>query len=105
MPHPLRLVGWGLLLLACRPSPSDRGPRTAPPSSAPGSERTSPQAQASDSTPPANVSHGEAPVGGANAAPAPVEAGLPPREHARLHRLRLEIKHVTVTVAPGVTYP
>jgi nitrite reductase (NO-forming) len=104
MPHPLRLVGWGLLVLACRPSPSDRGPRTAPPSSAPVTGRTPEQVQAPDSTPPANVSHGEAPVGGANAAPAPIEAGLPPRELARLHRLRLEIKHATVTIAPGVTY-
>ena len=63
-----------------------------------------PRVQSADSTPPANVSHGEAPVGGTNAPPAPIEPRLPPLERGRLHRLRLETKHVTVTVAPGITY-
>jgi len=101
MPRSLRLVGWGLLVLACRPSSSDRHPAGAPASSARGA---SAQALAPDSTPPANVSHGEASVGGPDAAPAPIEAGLPPRERTRLHRVRLEMHHVTVTVAPGVRY-
>jgi nitrite reductase (NO-forming) len=57
-----------------------------------------------DSTPPADVSHGEAPVGGPQAAPAPVDAMLPPLEPGRVHRLRIEIHHATVTIAPGITY-
>ncbi len=43
-------------------------------------------------------------MGGPGASPAPVEARLPPLEPGRLHHLRLEITHATVTVAPGVTY-
>jgi nitrite reductase (NO-forming) len=50
------------------------------------------------------VSHGEATVGGPGAPPAPVEARLRPAERGRLHHLRLDIIHTTVTVAPGVTY-
>ena len=102
MPRSLPLLGWGLLVLACRPS-SDRHPASAPPGSSRAVSATA-QAQAPDSTPPANVSHGEALVGGPNAAPAPVEARLPPREGGRLHRVRLEMQHVTLNVAPGVTY-
>ena len=65
---------------------------------------TAPQAQSPDTQPPANISHGEAPVGGPNAPPAPIEAHLPPLEKGRVHHLRLEIVHATVTVAPGVSY-
>jgi len=57
-----------------------------------------------DSTPPADVSHGEAPIGGPSAEPAPVSAQLPPAEPGRLHRIRFEMKHATVTIAPGVRY-
>ncbi len=102
MPRLLRGVGWGLLVLACRPSSPDR-PAAGAPASARGAD-TSTAPQAPDSTPPANVSHGEAPVGGPNATPAPIAAALPAREHTRLHRIRLEIQHVTVNVAPGITY-
>ena len=59
--------------------------------------------QGPDSTPPADVSHGEAPVG-ATAGAAPVTAALAPRANTRLHRVRLEMSHTTITVAPGVTY-
>lgn len=104
MSHTLRLVKWGLLVLACSPAPSDRPPAGAPASPSAGSVDPSAQLQVPDTTPPANVSHGEAPVGGPDAAPAPIAADLPRREHTRKHSLRLEIKHVTVTVAPGVTY-
>jgi nitrite reductase (NO-forming) len=103
MPHSLRLLGWGLLVLACRPSSSDRHPAGAPATCARGADASA-RAQAPDSTPPANVSHGEAPVGGPEAAPAPIGADLPPRERTRLHRVRLEMQHVTVNVAPGVRY-
>jgi len=103
MPRGLRLVGWGLLVLACRPSSSDH-PSTGPQLPSTRSADASTRVQAPDSTPPANISHGEAPVGGPDAAPAPVAADLPPRERTRLHRLRLEIEHVILNIAPGVTY-
>jgi nitrite reductase (NO-forming) len=105
MSHPFRLTAWGLLVLACSPAPSDRPTSGAPPASpASSSVGSTAQPQAPDTTPPANVSHGEAPVGGPNATPAPIAAALPRPEHTRTHHLRLEIKHVTVTVAPGVPY-
>ena len=58
----------------------------------------------SDSVPPADVSHGEAAIGGPKADPAPVLAELPPAERTRLHKIRLEMNHTTVTIAPGVRY-
>jgi nitrite reductase (NO-forming) len=88
-------------LAACRSSsPPDR----------PGTESpTRPTATTSaeeepDTIPPADVSHGEAPIGPHAAEPPPVSAVLPPAERTRLHRLRLEMSHATVTVTPGVTY-
>ena len=57
-----------------------------------------------DLTPPADISHGEAPIGGAKAEPAPRLARLEPAERGRVHHIRLEMKHATVTIAPGVTY-
>jgi nitrite reductase (NO-forming) len=62
------------------------------------------QAREPDTVPPADVSHGEAPVGGASAGPAPIPARLAPREQTRHHRIRFEMMHSQVTVAPGVTY-
>ncbi len=98
MRHAWYRVGLGFMTLACRTSPPERHPPSAPDALPPA------KVQSPDTTPPANVSHGEAPVGGTNAPPAPIEPRLPPLERGRLHRLRLEIKHVTVTVAPGITY-
>ena len=57
-----------------------------------------------DTNPPADISHGEAPVGGPQSAPAPILARLAPREPVRLHRIRLEMTHTTVQIAPGVNY-
>jgi nitrite reductase (NO-forming) len=57
-----------------------------------------------DTNPPADVSHGEAPIGGPKAEPAPRLAQLEPAEPGKLHRIRLEIKHAPVRIAPGVTY-
>jgi nitrite reductase (NO-forming) len=93
------------LLIACRPSPhppeSERpNARAAPPEEA----RTTVAEEQPDTTPPADVSHGEAPIGGAAGEPPPVAAALPPVGPTRLHRVRLEAVHATVTVAPGVRY-
>jgi FtsP/CotA-like multicopper oxidase with cupredoxin domain len=50
------------------------------------------------------VSHGEAAIGGPAAEPAPVLAKLAPAEKTRLHKVRLEMTHTPVTIAPGVRY-
>lgn len=57
-----------------------------------------------DTTPPADISHGEAPVGAPGASPAPVSARLAPREPGRLHHVRMEMRHATVEIASGVKY-
>ena len=103
MRHSIRLTWCGLLALACRTSPPDQHPAGAPDSAA-AARSAGVSVPPPDSSPPANISHGEAPVGEPGAPPAPIEARLPPRERTRLHHLRLEIRHVTITVAPGITY-
>jgi nitrite reductase (NO-forming) len=57
-----------------------------------------------DTVPPADVSHGEAKIGGPATEPAPIPAQLAPAERRRLHTIRLEVKHAPVTIAPGVRY-
>ena len=52
---------------------------------------------------PANVSHGEAPVG-TGTAPAPIDASAPPRSTSRLRHIRFEISDATVQIANGVNY-
>ena len=89
-----------LLLAACR-SPAPPARQAQPPTQS--QAVTSPQEQP-DTTPPADVSHGEAPIGGPEAEPAPRLARLEPAERTRLHRVRLEIEHETVSIAPGVKY-
>ena len=96
------LLCGGLLVLACRPALPERAPTDA---SAPNQGTVTAERPLSpDTTPPANVSHGEAPVGGPSASPAPVAALLPPREQTRVHRVRLEIEHEKINIAPGVDY-
>ena len=88
-----------LLFAACRsPAPSahpSETPRAAPVTSAQHQPYTNPLAYGS---------HGEAPIGGAGAEPAPRLARLEPAARTRLHRIRLEIKHAPASIAPGVTY-
>ena len=88
-----------LLLGACR-SPAPPARQAEPPRN---QAVTSPQEQP-DTTPPADVSHGEAPIGGPQAEPAPRLAKLEPAERTRLHKVRLEMKHASVSIAPGVNY-
>lgn len=52
---------------------------------------------------PADVSHGEAPIGSA-VEPAAIDPAAPPRSCGRLHRLRISIRHAKITIANGVTY-
>lgn len=108
MPHVLRMAAAAvsLFLAACRSSaPSDRAPPDRPASGAPGSQEhtTSPQ-EVLDTVPPADVSHGEAKIGGPAVDSAPRLARLAPAERTRLHTIRLEMKHAPVTIAPGVKY-
>ena len=66
-------------------------------------ERPPQQAASPPTTPPADVSHGEAPVG-SSAEPAPIDPAAPPRAVGRLHRVRIVISHAKVNIAEGVTY-
>jgi nitrite reductase (NO-forming) len=61
------------------------------------------QLQTPATTAPADVSHGEAPVG-STAQPPAIDPVAPPRATVRLHRLRIGITHARVTIADGVTY-
>jgi nitrite reductase (NO-forming) len=98
------ILALGVLVAGCRSTPSaeraDR-PRDDRPSDA--TAVVSPEEQP-DTTPPADVSHGEAPIGGPAAEPAPTLARLAPAERKRLHRIRMEMTHTSVNVAPGVRY-
>ena len=94
-----------ILIASCRsPAPSDRSERSLRGDSArPAEQSISPQEEP-DTISPADVSHGEAAIGGADARPAPVPAALPPVKQTRMHRIRLEMSHTAVTIAPGVRY-
>ena len=96
-----------LLLTACRsPATSDRAAESdrGGPRGGATEERTTTPQEEPDTVPPADVSHGEAPIGGPEADPAPVAAGLAPARQTRLHTIRLEMNHTPVTIAPGVRY-
>jgi nitrite reductase (NO-forming) len=99
------MAAASVLLAGCQTTPH------TPVSGAPGAGTARPAPQSTtvteeqpDTTPPADVSHGEAPIGGAAGEPPPVLAALPPLEKTRLHKIRLETVHATVTIAPGVRY-
>lgn len=79
-----------LALVACS------GERRSPPAA------SSAAPQAPSTVPAADVSHGEAAIGTADTAL--VDAHAPPRAAATLRRVRIEIRHTTLTIAPGVTY-
>jgi nitrite reductase (NO-forming) len=53
--------------------------------------------------PPANVSHGEAPIGADSTSP-PVDPVAPGRTTERAHKVRFEMRHATITIAPDVAY-
>jgi len=59
--------------------------------------------QAPPSNAPADISHGEAPVG-SGAQPAPIDPAAPPRSTSRVHHVRISISHAKITIANGVTY-
>jgi nitrite reductase (NO-forming) len=102
----LAVGALSLLFGACRPSaPSERSEssRDTTRHLSPQDRTTSPQEEA-DTVPPADVSHGEARIGGPDAEPAPVSPRLAPANRNRIHRVRLEMKHAPVLIAPGVRY-
>jgi hypothetical protein len=75
-------------LFACRERPTQQARQAA---------------GAPPATAPADISHGEAPVG-SSAEPPPVDPAAPPRSVGRLHTVRIEIRHAKIAIAPGVTY-
>lgn len=81
-------------LAACRP------PAPAPANQ----EITTTSQEELQTVPPANVSHGEAPIGGPQTDPAPVAARLAPAERTRVHKIRLEMSHTPITIARDVRY-
>lgn len=96
-----------LPLAACRsPAPSngaqgsDRGGSRGTTTQ----EHTTTAEEEPDSVPPADVSHGEARIGGPKTDPAPVPAQLAPAEQTRIHTIRLEMRHALTTIAPGLHY-
>jgi nitrite reductase (NO-forming) len=91
------------LAAGCRPDSAVRAGGDVQADKAGSAATVSPQEEP-DTTPPADVSHGEAPIGGPEAEPAPILARLAPAERTRLHRIRMEMTHTTVTIAPGVEY-
>ena len=94
-----------LVLASCGSPASDRSDRaTQTNSMSQKSQGTTSAEEEPDTVPPADVSHGEARIGGPNATPAPVKADLPPAKQTRLHRVRLEMNHTPVDIAPGVRY-
>ena len=101
MVKPLWLAAQVALVFACRSSTPAQHAKA--PAASHGLSKTDGESQVAD-TPPADVSHGEAHIGGPNASPAPVDANLPPVEPARLRRIRLEVSHKTIEIAPGVSY-
>ncbi|HYC31672.1 MAG TPA: multicopper oxidase domain-containing protein, partial [Gemmatimonadales bacterium] len=94
-----------LLSLACGPASNTAAPGAgSDPAQARAAGAQAPDQHPDTLNPPADVSHGEARVGGTDAPPAPIEAALAPAERGRVRRLRIEITHTDVTIAPGVTY-
>jgi len=77
-------------MVACQPAPP--APDAATPSAAAATTRQ----------PPAEMSHGEAPIGPAAAPDRAADA--PPRSTARRHRVRMTTAHVRHQVAPGIAY-
>lgn len=106
MPHVdwAAAVALSILLAACRPSNGAESTQGADRREAANQQPTTVAEEQPDTTPPADVSHGEARIGGPAAEPAPVLAQLIPAERTRLHKIRLEVKHAPVTIAPGVRY-
>lgn len=86
---PVGLLG---LLAACRPAGTPEGSGSAP-------ERTT----QAPTTSPAEMSHGEAPVGVPTTDPDRA-ADAPPRSTSRRHQVRMVTAHVRHEVAPGVIY-
>ena len=82
------VLAFGILAAACQ---------SKPPGGAGAPETQTP------TNVPANISHGEAPVG-TGATPAPVSADAPPRTAEHLHRIRFEIMNSTIVVAKDVNY-
>jgi nitrite reductase (NO-forming) len=67
------------------------------------SNTNNPQEPWTAPSPPADVSHGEAAIGG-GAAPAPIDPRAPAAETSHLVRVRFEVRQARLVIAPGVVY-
>ncbi len=79
-----------LAVLACRERAAEPPRREIAPSTPP-------------TAAPADVSHGEAPVGSGDQPP-PVDPNAPQASTARLQHIRITIRHTKIAIATGVTY-
>ncbi len=99
-----RLAVSLLVVLACRPTPPAKSGPSVSEGTRSGAVAVSEETpQSPDTAPPADVSHGEAVIGRSDGPP-PVEARLAAGARGRGHRIRLEMEHATVEIAPGVRY-
>lgn len=99
--HPVALLSLTALVVSSCQQPPSSGRAGAAATSPPQGEV--PASSQPPSHVPANISHGEAPVGTAVDS-APIDPVLPPRVSARLHHVRFEITDTLVNVAPSVQY-
>jgi nitrite reductase (NO-forming) len=106
MPRVLWMAAGAVALFfaACRSSANSDRAASARPGSGSTQEHTTSTQEEIDTVPPADVSHGEAKIGGPEGDPPPMLARLSPAERTRLHTIRLEMKHAPITIAPGVKY-
>ncbi len=88
------LLTAAVTLLACQTREARQSPPQAPQ-----------RVETPPTTAPADISHGEAPIGSAEQ-PAPIDprAPSPAPGAARLQRIRVVIRHAKVSIADGVTY-
>lgn len=85
-------IGIALIgMISCQRAPEERQ-ETA------GEEHAAPPTRI-----PSSLSHGEAPVGSADVPP-PIDPAAPARSVARLHHVRIEIRHQRIQVDSGVKY-
>lgn len=92
MHHLFKLSAALLLLAACQ----SRTPAAA-------EKKTESPAVAAPTTSPANMSHGEAPVGNPNNPP-PFDPNAPARSTKKFVKIRFDVKDTTIVLASGVTY-
>lgn len=95
----MRRIPWAVFIFSFALSAglAACSPAKAP---APSSTRSTDQAPTHA---PADISHGEAPIG-TGATPAPIDAVAPPRATTHRHKIRLEMRHTRIVLTDGVPF-